>query len=39
MRILIISDTHGKLEPMMSVLKNEPHDMAIHCGDYDNIDI
>jgi predicted phosphodiesterase len=39
MRILIISDTHGKVDTMLEVLKKEPHDIAIHAGDYDNIEV
>ncbi|MBQ7583163.1 MAG: metallophosphoesterase [Lachnospiraceae bacterium] len=34
MKILIVSDTHGRHETLMMVLrKEEPVDMLIHCGD------
>ena len=34
MKVLIISDTHGRHETLLKVLrKEEPVDMIIHCGD------
>ncbi len=34
MRVLIVSDTHGRHETLIRVLcKEEPVDMLIHCGD------
>ncbi|MBO4337580.1 MAG: metallophosphoesterase [Lachnospiraceae bacterium] len=34
MKILIVSDTHGRHETLMKVLRREePVDMLIHCGD------
>ncbi len=34
MKVLIISDTHGRHETLLKVLrKEEPCDMLIHCGD------
>ncbi len=34
MRILIVSDTHGKLENLKKAIRNSsPFDMLIHCGD------
>ena len=38
MRILVVSDTHGKLDRFMRVFeklkKESPVDLIIHCGDY-----
>ncbi len=34
MKILIVSDTHGRHETLLKVLrKEEPADMLVHCGD------
>jgi putative phosphoesterase len=33
-RALIISDNHGKLDGIQSILANESFDIIFHCGDY-----
>ena len=34
MKILVLSDTHGRNETMYDVIaREEPFDMLIHCGD------
>ena len=33
MRILVFSDTHGRTERMLDVIRETPHDMVVHLGD------
>jgi hypothetical protein len=32
--VLVMSDTHGLVEPVKNVLRNHAFSMVIHCGDY-----
>ncbi len=34
MKILVISDNHGKTENMKKILATETYDKSIHCGDF-----
>ena len=36
MRVLIVSDTHGRLDHFEEILENEdPFDLCVHCGDFE----
>jgi predicted phosphodiesterase len=38
-KVLVLSDTHGKVELMHSIIEQEKPDVVIHSGDYDNVDL
>ena len=37
MKIIVISDTHGKHKALDNALKNIDGDILIHCGDFTNL--
>ena len=40
MKILVVSDTHGRNEDMLTIIKKEQPDLTIHCGDLEtDVDI